>query len=203
MPWRSSARSAREFRSRVVVEDPDRPLGEDAVATGSATITVDEPERVEVETASGGPSYLVLADTYDPGWSATVDGRPAPIRPAFVAFRAVALPAGSHRVEFTYRPAGFTAGLIATAIGVLASIVCLAWPRPVADLASPHAALAWPRRWPLYAAIAIVALAAGSAIRIGPDGAIGANPRVQGMFHTFTWGAGIEAIPETRDAVGR
>jgi hypothetical protein len=29
------------------------------------------------------------------------------------------------------------------------------------------------------------------------------HPRCEGMFHTFTWGAGIEAIPETRDALGR
>ncbi|HEY2158433.1 MAG TPA: YfhO family protein, partial [Isosphaeraceae bacterium] len=192
-----------QFRSHVVVEDPDRPLREDAAAAGSATITVDDPERVEVVTASDGPAYLVLADTFDPGWSATVDGRPAPIRPAFVAFRAVALPAGSHRVAFSYRPAGFTAGLVATAFGVLASLGCLAWPRRVADLAPSHAVLGWPRRWPLFAAIAIVAVVGASAVRIGPDGTIGVHPRCQGMFHTFTWGAGIEAIPETRDALGR
>ncbi len=192
-----------QFRSRVVVEDPDRPLREDAQVEGTAKIVVDDPERVEVDTASDGPSYLVLADTFDPGWSAAVDGRPAPIRPAFVAFRAVALPPGSHRVAFSYRPAGWTTGLIVTSLGVLATVVCLAWPGRVASLASPHASLAWPRRWPLFAAIAIIALAGGSAVRIGPDGAIGFHSRVQGMFHTFTWGAGIEAIPETRDALGR
>ncbi len=132
---------------------------------------------------------------FDTGWSATVDGRPAAIRPAFVAFRAVALPAGSHRVVFTYRPAGFTSGLIVTAFGVLASLACLAWPRRVADLASPHAVLGWPRRWPLFAALAIVLLAAASAVRIGPDGAIATHPRVQGMFHTFTWARGSRRSP--------
>ena len=54
-----------------------------------AEITRDEPERVEVATESPGPAYLVLSDTFDPGWSATLDGRPVPIRPAYLAFRAV------------------------------------------------------------------------------------------------------------------
>ena len=190
-------------RERVIVEDPDRPLPEDATVEGTATIVVDDPERVEVETSSSGPGYLFLADTYDPGWSATIDGRSAPIRPAFVAFRAVFLPAGPHRVAFTYRPAGFLPGLIVTGLGTALALALFCWPRPVADLAPAHATLAWPRRWPLFVAIALALIVAASAVRIGPGGAIGVHPRAEGMFHTFTWGAGIEAIRETRDALGR
>src|SRR6185437_15075174 len=94
-------------RERLVVEDPDRPLPEDAEVRGEARIVRELPERVEVATDAAMPAYLFLADTYDPGWSATVDGRPAPIRPAYAAFRAVALPAGRHTVAFTYVPEGF------------------------------------------------------------------------------------------------
>ena len=63
-----------EVRRRLVVEDPGRPLPADADASGTAGIVVDEPERVVVETESAAPAYLVLADTFDPGWSAAVDG---------------------------------------------------------------------------------------------------------------------------------
>ena len=49
-------------------------------------------ERVDVATDLRSPGYLFLADTFDPGWSATVDGYLTPIRPAQVAFRAVFLP---------------------------------------------------------------------------------------------------------------
>ena len=105
------------IRDRLIVEDPDRPLPEDAVAEGTARIVVDQPERVEVEVDARTPAYLVLADTFDPGWSATLDGRPAPIRPAFAAFRAVFVEPGPHRVVFTYEPAGFRVGLVVTVAG--------------------------------------------------------------------------------------
>jgi hypothetical protein len=196
------ARLGPQAKERLIVEDPDHPLPEDMTADGTTTIVVDDPERVELETSSEGPSYLFLADTFDPGWSATVDGKPAPIRPAYVAFRAVYLPAGAHRVAFTYVPAGFRPGLVATAAGLAVVLVLLAWPRRVAELAPPHTMLAWPRRWPLIALVVIALIIAGSAVRIGPGG-IGVHSRAAQMFHTFTWGAGIEAISETRDAVGR
>src|SRR3954451_10053562 len=65
----------------------------------------------------------MLADTFHPGWSASLDSQPVPIRAAYVAFRAVALPAGPHSVVFTYRPAGVVLGLGLTVAGaILASI---------------------------------------------------------------------------------
>ena len=128
-----------------MVEDPGRPLPVEAEVSGTATIVREEPERVEVATDAPVASYLVLADTFDPGWSATIDGAPAPIRPAFVAFRAVYVPRGRHTVVFTYRPAGFLAGLIASACGAVVALGLLAWPRPVATFAPEHGTTRWPR----------------------------------------------------------
>src|SRR5262249_21974227 len=116
------------YRDRVVVEDPTRPIEPGAGATGTARIVKDLPEQVVIETISEGPAYLVLSDTFDPGWSATLDGQLVPIRPAFVAFRAVALPAGSHTVEFTYRPAGFELGIWLVGAGLLFSLFLLVLP---------------------------------------------------------------------------
>ena len=121
------------LRDQLVVEDPDRPLAAAAVVSGKARIVEDRPERVVVDTDAATPAYLVLGDTFDPGWSATVDGQPAPIRPAYVAFRAVYLAAGTHTVVFTYRPGGVRAGLNAQRLRDRAR-PCLLVPAPVAML---------------------------------------------------------------------
>jgi hypothetical protein len=57
---------------------------------------------IAVETDQ--PGYLVLSDAYYPGWQATVDGQPEPIRRANFAFRAVYVPAGQHIVKFVFTP---------------------------------------------------------------------------------------------------
>ncbi|MCP3102939.1 YfhO family protein [Myxococcus sp. K15C18031901] len=56
-------------------------------------------------------AVLVVNDAWFPGWSATVDGEPAPILPANVAVRAVPVQAGRHRVVLTYRDAAARAGM--------------------------------------------------------------------------------------------
>jgi uncharacterized membrane protein YfhO len=54
-----------------------------------------------VETATDG--LLVLADPWYPQWRVEVDGRPAELLRVDHAFRGVRVPAGSHRVTFTYQ----------------------------------------------------------------------------------------------------
>jgi uncharacterized membrane protein YfhO len=63
-----------------------------------------EPDLVTVEAKLPRAGFLVLSDTYFPGWTAAVDGRETPIYRANYTFRAVALPAGAHTVTFSYRP---------------------------------------------------------------------------------------------------
>jgi Bacterial membrane protein YfhO len=194
---RSAARAlaalAQQARDRLVVEDPDRPLAEDATVSGQAKITVDEPEHVEVATDSPSSAYLVLSDTFDPGWSASLDGKPAPIRPAYVTFRAVFMPPGAHKVVFTYRPAGFQTGLIVTCFGLVIALVMLVWPRRLSTLADDHGDAGWPRRWPLWGLAAAGLIVLGSAIARGPDG-LHIHHRWDRSWHRFTWGAGVEAM---------
>jgi hypothetical protein len=81
-------------------------------ATGStATVVNQNPQLVEVETSLTGDGYLVLLDTYYPGWTASVDGQDTPIYRANYIGRAVFVPAGEHLVRFDYRPWSFNLGL--------------------------------------------------------------------------------------------
>jgi len=72
---------------------------------GDATFLVDRSDEVVIETRTTREAWLFLADTYYPGWVAILDGHhAAPIARANVAYRAVAVPAGTHRVTFRYEP---------------------------------------------------------------------------------------------------
>jgi hypothetical protein len=75
---------------------------------GAASIELSRPGRVEVVATSTSGGLLVLHDTYYPGWLAEVDGRPASILRAFVLFRGVEVPPGTHRITFRFAPFSFT-----------------------------------------------------------------------------------------------
>ena len=86
----------------------------------------DAPNRVTIRADLDAPGYLVLADTWYPGWRATVDGEPADILRANYAFRAVRLETGKHTVEMVYRPTSmFVGGVISLAalISLLARLL--------------------------------------------------------------------------------
>ena len=68
-----------------------------------------EAEHVAIDLP-GGDGYLVLSDTYAPGWLARVDGVEREILLANHTFRAVPVLAADKRVEFDYRPGTVVAG---------------------------------------------------------------------------------------------
>lgn len=75
-----------------------------------------DPDRVVVEVRTQEPGLLVVADTWTPGWSARVDGRPAEVLRGNRAQRVVALPTpGLHRIEMEYTPPGLRSALALTA----------------------------------------------------------------------------------------
>lgn len=98
-----------------------------------ARLAEDRPERVVIEMTSNASGILVLADLDFPGWTAEKDGRKLPLLRADGLFRAVALPAGSHRVVFSFRPLSFYAGaaLSASALGVILFLFLRGEPVPV------------------------------------------------------------------------
>jgi hypothetical protein len=118
-----------------VLRQPDWPAQSSAVAAaadvqpdesfqdsgppGETILSVDEPERIVVETNAIGRRVLILTDSAYPGWQATVDGAPAPIRTVNLLFRGVIVPAGTHTVAFSYEPTSWRLGLALSALGLL------------------------------------------------------------------------------------
>src|SRR5205814_7944695 len=83
------------------------------------------------------PGYLVLADTYYPGWVARVDGVEQPILRADYLFRAVAVRPGQQVVEFRYEPTSFRIGAATSGLTLLVLVALVA------------ATLVDPARWPV------------------------------------------------------
>ena len=94
------------------------PLSGDGAFQGSARMLDFRPDRVRLEVDSNRPGYVVLLDTFGPGWRATVDGAPSPVLRANLTFRAVRVGPGRHSVEQTYRPPGIALGLALGAVSL-------------------------------------------------------------------------------------
>jgi len=74
-------------------------------SVGEANIVSDSGGEVVILANASKNGWLYLADSYYPGWKATIDTVPTQIYRANYAFRAVRLPAGEHRIRFIYDPA--------------------------------------------------------------------------------------------------
>jgi hypothetical protein len=99
------------------------PRAADPSFTGQVRVEALRPDRTVLSADLSGPGHVVVVDTFDPGWRATIDGVPAPVVRANVAFQAVAVPAGSHRVELVYRPRSVVVGLAVTLAALAAALV--------------------------------------------------------------------------------
>jgi hypothetical protein len=84
-----------------------------------ARVARDEPEVLEVETATSFPAVLVVTRSWDAGWEARLDGDPAPVRRCDLALMAVAVPAGEHRLRLVYRPLAWRAGAAVSGASLL------------------------------------------------------------------------------------
>jgi hypothetical protein len=98
---------------------PTDPLKEalltEADARGAVLPTDGRVSKAKVRAE--GPGLLVVAESWDHGWTAGLDGRPAPVLRVNHAQMAVTLGPGLHRAVLRYRAPGFRAGLVLAAAG--------------------------------------------------------------------------------------
>jgi len=63
-----------------------------------------QPDEREFVTQTTAENFLVLTTSYSPYWSAAVDGHAVKVLPVDLTFMGVQVPAGQHRIRFTYNP---------------------------------------------------------------------------------------------------
>jgi hypothetical protein len=81
----------------------------DGTNPGTARIAEYRPNRISIDL-DGTAGWLVLSDVWFPGWTCRVDGAEVPVERANHAFRAVPVPAGARRAEFTFVPRSYLIG---------------------------------------------------------------------------------------------
>jgi hypothetical protein len=106
--------------------DVDPPALERCPGNDEITIRSHAPGRVILDVNMACRGMVILADTYAPGWTATVDQQETPIYEAYTLVRGVVVPAGKHTINFVYRPRSVLAGAALTLAATLAALA-LAW----------------------------------------------------------------------------
>ncbi len=101
--------------NRVILESqdtlPPNPENCSALSVAQyAQLTLEKPDQLTFTLTTASPGWFFLADSWYPGWQASIDQKSTPIYAADYLFRAVYVPAGTHNVTFLYRPFGFYFG---------------------------------------------------------------------------------------------
>lgn len=97
-----------------------------SATNASATITVDRATTVAIEADSMQGGLLVLADTFYPGWTATLNGVTTPILRVNLMHRGVLVPPGKQTVIFRYQAWTVRWGILFSLLGFLSlvSLIC-------------------------------------------------------------------------------
>ncbi len=107
--------------SAVVEGDPGLVASQVSASPGTATYREVGPEDVRITAHAGAPSIAVVRNAWARGWSATVDGQPAPLLLTDYFLQGVPVPAGTHEIRLTYHDPWIGRGL------ALSGLVWLAW----------------------------------------------------------------------------
>ena len=100
-----------------------------ALDSGRVQLLTYAPNQLsyEVESARGG--VVVFSEIYYPGWTATIDGKPAELGRVNYVLRALKVPAGKHKVEMEFRPSTVTTtdtiGYVALALTLLLFVAAI------------------------------------------------------------------------------
>ena len=85
---------------------------------GQASISSDRPGRIRIATTTASRQLLVLAESYDDGWRATVDGQNRPVLRVYGDFMGCVVERGEHDVSFRFEPRSVRLGGWLSTVGI-------------------------------------------------------------------------------------
>jgi len=108
-----------DYRTTAVVAGPAAPQLSDPNPEGEVRLAAQRSNRVEYQVQSTRPALLVFSSNFYPGWTATVNGRPANVYPTNYVTIGVPVPAGQSEVVLSFVTPGYRLGAVVTATSLL------------------------------------------------------------------------------------
>ncbi|HEX9236919.1 MAG TPA: hypothetical protein VF972_11635, partial [Actinomycetota bacterium] len=87
-------------------------------ATGTAAFTELGPQAARIEVDAPAPGIVLVRQTYDPDWHATVDGRVVAVLPADYLDQGIPVPPGHHVISLTYNDPWVGWGLLGSGVAL-------------------------------------------------------------------------------------
>ncbi len=106
------------LRGTIVLEGRGEP-GPPSREPRPCTIRSWQRGDIALTCVADAPAYAVVSSTTATGWAVEVDDEPVNWQTADVLRRAVAIPAGTHRVRWTYTTPGLAGGALIALVGLL------------------------------------------------------------------------------------
>jgi hypothetical protein len=97
---------------------PDGPLG-----GGTVQVGLYSANRIELNAVTDGRAFLASSETFYPGWTATINGKPTRVHMTNGVFRGLMLDGGVNRIVMTFWPERY---LLWAAISVVSALLATA-----------------------------------------------------------------------------
>ncbi|MBI5032276.1 MAG: oligosaccharide flippase family protein [Chloroflexi bacterium] len=117
---------------QVLLEQTPQSVDSPTCAYTPVSIVEYSGSQVKIQSKQDCAGWLVLTDSYFPGWLAYIDEQDTTLYKADYNFRAVYVPAGEHIIRFKYSPISLRVGIITSFLGamvLLLGFAYLAWRR--------------------------------------------------------------------------
>jgi uncharacterized membrane protein YfhO len=85
----------------------------------SIHLSQDLPNHIQIELFASKPGWLMIADTWYPGWEAKVNGDAVDIVRGNYIFRALPIHEGKNHIELIFSPLSFKLGLAISVFSIL------------------------------------------------------------------------------------
>ncbi len=112
-------------RNALIIGSPDSLAAESVECNGSAKIESETPSRLLITAHTSSSSYLVISDTWYPGWSARVNRQQQKVILVNHAMRAVLLEKGNNVVELNFVPQTLWLSLAVTCLAGVTLLVLM------------------------------------------------------------------------------